>query len=159
MGEQPEPSGLTGLIPAFDARPTRRVWLVAAHGGAGCTTIRRSAMDFYADAGRALPLSVDPAEPSRIVLCAMCTGRGLESLRGLLAEWDAGRFGPTRLLGVAVTMPHARTPRQLRKGCLLVGSAAPALWRLPYIGGLDLDGFPDKYPAAYRRMTADLENL
>ena len=45
----------------------------------------------------------------------------------------------------------------LRKGALLVGSAAPALWRLPFIRGLDLDGFPETYPRAYARMLKDLE--
>lgn len=148
---------LTGLLPAFGAKPTDRVWLVAAHGGAGCTTIRHSAPDRYADAGRALPISMDSARPSRIVLCAMCTGRGLEALRGLLGEWHHGGFGSSRLCGVAVTMPTPRTPTPLRKGCLLVGSAAPALWRLPYIKGLDLDGFPQVYPRAYRHMLNDLE--
>jgi len=149
---------LTRLIPSFAARPTGRVWLVAAHGGAGCTTIRMSAKDSYADAGRALPVSTDPAEPSRIVLCSMCTGRGLESLRALLADWNAGLFGRTVLMGVAVTMPTSRTPRALRRGTLLVGSAAPSLWRLPYVRGLDLAGFPDRYPRAYARMLRDLSD-
>ena len=84
-------------------------------------------------------------------------GRGLEALRALLADWNAGLFGQTILMGVAVTMPLPKTPRELRKGALLVGSAAPALWRLPFIRGLDLDGFPETYPRAYARMLADLE--
>ena len=130
----PRPA-LTQLVHPFAARPTAdRVWLVAAHGGAGCTTIRMSARDRYADAGR-----------------------GLEALRALLADWNAGLFGQTILMGVAVTMPLPKTPRELRKGALLVGSAAPALWRLPFIRGLDLDGFPEAYPRAYARMLADLE--
>ncbi len=33
---------LTTLIPSFAAPVTDRVWLVGAHGGAGCTTIRHS---------------------------------------------------------------------------------------------------------------------
>lgn len=153
----PRPA-LTQLVPPFAARPTAdRVWLVAAHGGAGCTTIRMSARDRYADAGRGLPVSADPRVPSRVVLCAMCTGRGLEALRALLADWNAGLFGQTILMGVAVTMPLPKTPRELRKGALLVGSDAPALWRLPFIRGLDLDGFPETYPRAYARMLADLE--
>lgn len=123
-------------IPAFVAHPrSDLIWLVGAHGGAGCSTILMSAKDRYADAGRALPVSADPRVPARIVLCAMCTGRGLESLRGLLADWNAGLFGTTVLMGVAVTMPSPKTPRELRRGALLVGSAAPALWRLPFIRG------------------------
>lgn len=102
------------------------------------------------------PVSRDPAQPSRIVLCAMCTGRGLEAARALLDAWRRGLFGQTQLLGLAVTMPARRTPRELRRAYLLVGSAAPALWRLPWIGGLDLDGFPDCYPSAYHRILKDL---
>ena len=69
---------------------------------------------------------------------------------------DAGLFGPTVLCGVAVTMPTANTPRALRRGVLLVGSVAPYLWRLPHIRGLDLDGFPERYPRAYARMAGEL---
>ena len=81
-----KPSGqVDGLaespLPIFKAPATNRVWLVAAHGGAGCTTILRSSPASYANAGRTLPVSRDPAQPSRIVLCAMCTGRGLEAAR------------------------------------------------------------------------------
>ncbi len=145
-------------IPSFVAHPTSDlIWLVGAHGGAGCSTILMSAKDRYADAGRALPVSADPHVPARIVLCAMCTGRGLESLRGLLADWNAGLFGTTVLMGVAVTMPSPKTPRELRRGALLVGSAAPALWRLPFIRGLDLDGFPESYPRAYAKMLKELD--
>ena len=66
---------LTTLIPSFAAPVTDRVWLVGAHGGAGCTTIRHSDPERFADAGRALPVSQDPSMPSRIILCAMGTGR------------------------------------------------------------------------------------
>jgi hypothetical protein len=57
---------------------------------------------------------------------------------------------------VAVTAPCRRTPRALRRGTDLIGSAAPALWRLPWISGLELDAFPDAWPAAYRRMREDV---
>ena len=107
-----------------------------------------------ARAGRPL-LPSFPADPARavcVVLCARGTGRGLQSLRELLAWWQAGGMGATRLLGVAVTAPCRRTPHAMRRGADLVGSAAPALWRLPWIAGLELDAFPDAWPAAYRRM-------
>lgn len=65
---------LTTLIPSFAAPVTDRVWLVGAHGGAGCTTIRHSDPERFADAGRALPVSQDPSMPSRIILCAMARG-------------------------------------------------------------------------------------
>ena len=70
---------LTTLIPSFAAPVTDRVWLVGAHGGAGCTTIRHS---------------------------------------------DAVR-----------------------------------VWRLPHIKGLELDGFPRRYPAAYSRLVKDVDAM
>ena len=72
---------LTTLIPSFAAPVTDRVWLVGAHGGAGCTTIRHSDPERFADAGRALPVSQDPSMPSRIILCAMGTGSGRKGSR------------------------------------------------------------------------------
>ena len=40
--------------------------------------------------------------PSRIILCAMGTGRGLESLRALLADQSAGLFGASMTAVLAV---------------------------------------------------------
>lgn len=156
-GMVPRPS--TRLLPVFDAPATDRVWLVAAHGGAGCGTVYRSASTLYADAGRALPFCADPERPPRIVLCAMGSCQGLESLRALLVEWDAGVLAPCVVLGVAVTACMARPPRGLRRGCRQVGAAAPRLWRLPYVPSIPVEGCPSSWPAAYRSMAADLEGL
>lgn len=150
---------VTRLLPVFDAPATDRVWLVAAHGGAGCSTIYRSAPALYADAGRALPYVADPMRPPRVVLCATGSCQGLDALRALLAEWDAGMLAPCVLLGVAVTACMARPPRLLRRGCLQVGSAAPRLWRLPYLASVPVEGWPDRWPAAYGRMADVLEGM
>ncbi|MCI1832658.1 MAG: hypothetical protein LKI88_03770 [Bifidobacterium sp.] len=141
-------------LPKFEAPATDRVWLVAAHGGAGCTTIYRSDPQYWADAGRALPLSADRARPSSIVLCAMGTSRGLESLRELLNEANDGLFAPTVLLGVAVSMPMRRPPLVLERSRRLICSIAPMSLRLPWIKGLMVDGFPERYPHAYARLCA-----
>ena len=122
---------LTTLIPSFAAPVTDRVWLVGAHGGAGCTTIRHSDPERFADAGRALPVSQDPSMPSRIILCAMGTGRGLESLRALLADQSAGLFGASILLGAAITDPVPRVPRP-----------PSACGGCPISKGLSSTGFP-----------------
>lgn len=120
----PARAGARMLLPCFPADPGR-VWLVGAHGGAACTTVYMSDRSLYADAGRALPVSMDPSRPAHVVLCARGTGRGLQALRELLAWWHAGGMGATRLLGVAVTAPCRRTPRALRRGTDLIGSARP----------------------------------
>ncbi len=149
---------LTTLIPSFEAPVTVRVWRVGAHGGAGCTTIRHSDPERFADAGRALPVSQDPSMPSRIILCAMGTGRGLESLRALLADQSAGLFGASILLGAAITDPVPRMPRPLVAARIQLSSAV-RVWRLPHIKGLELDGFPRRYPAAYSRLVKDVDAM
>ncbi len=148
---------LTTLIPSFAAPVTDRVWLVGAHSGAGCTTIRHSDPDRFADAGRALPVS-QVSMPSRIILCAMGTGRGLESLRALLADQSAGLFGASILLGAAVADPVPRMPQAFG------GGAHPTVIRRPRVGGchikgLELDGFPRRYPAAYSRLVKDVNAM
>ena len=134
------------------------MWLVGAHGGAGCTTIRHSDPERFADAGRALPVSPDPSMPSRVILCAMGTGRGLESLRALLADQSAGLFGASILLGAAITDPVPRVPRPLVAARIQLSSAV-RVWRLPHIKGLELDGFPRRYPAAYSRLVRDVDAM
>lgn len=120
---------LTTLIPSFAAPVTDRVWLVGAHGGAGCTTIRHSDPDRFADAGRAL-----------------------------LADQSAGLFGASILLGAAITDPVPRMPRPLVAARIQLSSAV-RVWRLPHIKGLELDGFPRRYPAAYSRLVKDVDAM
>lgn len=100
----------------------------------------------------------DAAMPSRIILCAMGTGRGLESLRALLADQSAGLFGASILLGAAITDPVPRMPRPLVAARIQLSSAV-RVWRLPHIKGLELDGFPRRYPAAYSRLVKDVDAM
>ena len=92
------------------------------------------------------------------ILCAMGTGRGLESLRALLADQSAGLFGASILLGAAITDPVPRMPRPLVAARIQLSSAV-RVWRLPHIKGLELDGFPRRYPAAYSRLVKDVDAM
>lgn len=60
-------------------RPRIACGLVAAHGGAGCTTILRSSPASYANAGRRCPSAVTPHNPA-VSCCARCA-RGAGSKR------------------------------------------------------------------------------
>ena len=90
--------------------------------------------------------------------CALGTGRGLESLRALLADQSAGLFGASILLGAAITDPVPRMPRPLVAARIQLSSAV-RVWRLPHIKGLELDGFPRRYPAAYSRLVKDVDAM
>lgn len=154
-----EPS--SALLPVFEAPATDRIWLVAAHGGSGCSTIYASSPDQYADAGRALPVSTDPAHPSRILICSMCTSPGLESMRSLVREWRDGGFGPSMLMGLVVTGCRRITPRVLVRSRRLVCSAVDRRhsFSLPFIPDMDIDGVPDRFPNAYSHMSKALLSL
>lgn len=145
---------MSDLLPVFEAPETRRVWLVAAHGGAGCSTIYESDPRFYADAGRALPHC--STSPSRVVVCAMGTVRGLEAAQGLLREARDGGWGSTLLAGLVVTVPVAKEPKVLSDARKLVMSAAPRAWTLPFIPGLAVEGVPQKFPRAYTKLVREL---
>ena len=149
---------LTTLIPSFAAPVTDRVWLVGAHGGAGCTTIRHS--DPRPVRRRRPRAAGEPGSLHAVAhhLCAMGTGRGLESLRALLADQSAGLFGASILLGAAITDPVPRMPRPLVAARIQLSSAV-RVWRLPHIKGLELDGFPRRYPAAYSRLVKDVDAM
>ena len=148
---------LTTLIPSFAAPVTDRVWLVGAHGGAGCTTIRHSDPERFADAGRALPVSQDPSMPSRIILCAMGTGSA--------ASNRCARCSPTSRPDCSAHRScwarPSPTPCPVCRGLLVAAriqlSSAVRVWRLPHIKGLELDGFPRRYPAAYSRLVKDVD--
>lgn len=157
----PDTERYSALLPVFEAPATDRIWLVAAHGGAGCSTIFASSPDQYADAGRALPVSGDPMKPSRIVLCSMCTSSGLESLQGLVREWREGLFGSTELMGLAVTSCRRRTPRILVRSRRLVCSVTDRhhSFVLPFIENTDIDGRPERFPRAYSHMSKTLSSI
>ena len=149
---------LTTLIPSFAAPVTDRVWLGGAPGGGRGTPMRASDPERFADAGRALPVSQDPSMPSRIILCAMGTGRGLESLRALLADQSAGLFGASILLGAAITDPVPRMPRPLVAARIQLSSAV-RVWRGHPIKRTQPNGFPRRYPAAYSRLVKDVDAM
>lgn len=141
---------VSNRLPVVRVPDSSRVWLVGAHGGAGVSTIRASSPQLFADAGRAIPTA--PAG-TRLVVCAMATGRGLVAARDLLRQIADGAYGEgVKAVGLACTCPYAKTPKELREAALLVGSSVPVYVRLPFIAGLDVLGFPDSYPKAYARL-------
>lgn len=140
----------------FDAPATGRVWLVGAHGGSGCTTIYESAPDWFADAGRRLPVNPDVAP--QVIVCAMSTARGLAAVQGLLREQAFGRWGNCRLLAVALTSPVRRLPERVVESRQLVCSVSPACFLLPYLDLVEV-GFPKRWPKAYRQMRQAVERM
>ena len=105
------------------------VWLVAAHGGAGVSTIA-GLMRRAGDAGVAWPIA-GAGEHARVVLVARESFTGLTAARTALTEWVGGHV-PVRLEGLLlVAAQPGGPPKELRELAELVASQANgAVWRL-----------------------------
>lgn len=105
------------------------VWLVAAHGGAGVSTIV-GLMHRVGDAGGAWPIAGE-GKDARVVLVARESWTGLGAARRALTEWVGGRV-PVHLEGLLlVAAQPGAPPKELRELAELVCSQANgAVWRL-----------------------------
>lgn len=105
------------------------MWLTAAHGGAGCSTLAELSVG-WRDAGRAWPLSPQPDRPARVLLCARTSYTGLRAAQAALTDWASGRV-PVTLEGlVLAAAAPGRPPKQLRPLLELVKGAAGRVWEL-----------------------------
>lgn len=109
------------------------MWLLAAHGRSGAGTLAH----IWAPAGdsqRGWPA----ADRHRGVVVVSRTDRdALDAAHDLLLQSSAGLTGGCTLLGLAL-VPDAPgpLPKTLRRRADVVASAAPAVWRIPYIDDL-----------------------
>ncbi|WP_445262903.1 DUF6668 family protein [Pseudokineococcus sp. 1T1Z-3] len=109
---------------------------VAAHGGAGVTTLSRAA-GVGLDRGRSWP-----SEPTSVLLVARTHGHGLAAARQGLrqAEQDVVRGL------VLVADAPGRLPRPLRQQVRVLSGAVPHLWEVPWFAPWRLDSstLPDR---------------
>ena len=98
----------------------------------------------------------DTRRPSvpRLVLVPAALGIALFALPviGLVSR------APWSDLASLITDPAPRMPRPLVAARIQLSSAV-RVWRLPHIKGLELDGFPRRYPAAYSRLVKDVDAM
>lgn len=109
------------------------MWLLAAHGRSGAGTLAQ----IWAPAGDARR-GWPAADRHRGVAVVCRTDRdGLDAAHDLLLQAAAGLTGGCTLLGL-VLVPDAPgpLPKTLRRRADVVASAAPAVWRVPYIPDL-----------------------
>ncbi|OZC83491.1 hypothetical protein CH282_15755 [Rhodococcus sp. 06-418-1B] len=109
------------------------MWLLAAHGRSGAGTLAR----IWAPAGDARR-GWPAADRHRYVAVVSRTDRdGLDAAHDLLLQSAAGLTGGCTLLGL-VLVPDAPgpLPKTLRRRADVVASAAPAVWRIPYVEDL-----------------------
>lgn len=129
----------TGVeVPSLDQRLPQRhhadasgVWMLGVHGGAGETTLAR--VLGTREAGRAWPISEDPATQSSVVLVARTHAAGIEAVRNALGEVASGAMRSVRVLGVVLVRDAPNLPKQLRDEARIVAGAAAHTWWVPWI--------------------------
>jgi hypothetical protein len=137
--------------------PVPGVVLLAAHGGAGVSSLLR--------AGLAATGAVDgqrrwPAA-GRVRLVARTSTAGLERVRDL-ARQDASRPGHADLVGlVLVADAPGRLPARIAALADLVSGAFPRCWQLPWLAEWRLAAATEPLPVhpQVARLSADLHTL
>lgn len=117
-----------------DARGDHRpplVWLLAAHGGAGTTTLEHLLAP-AADCYRRWPAPVGQESPYVLVV-ARETVTGLAAADALLRQHHAGLAGASVVVGlVTVAARPGRIPAQIRRDRELYSGLVEHLWRIEW---------------------------
>lgn len=123
--------------PISTTAPRPAFWLLGAHGGAGVSTLSRT----WAPAGDAQRGWPAQDRYRGVVIVARTHRQGLHAAHALLLQAAAGLTGDCTLLGLVTVADHeGKLPATLRRQLDVVESAAPNVWRVPFL-------------AAYRLLT------
>ncbi|MBO0882731.1 MAG: hypothetical protein J2P17_20835 [Mycobacterium sp.] len=107
------------------------VWLLAAGGGVGVSTLAQ-VLAPAADAGARWPGGFGKESPF-VVLVARETITGLTRAHDALRQHHAGLAGSSEVLGLlTVAARPGRLPAEIRRYRELVASLTPRLWHLPW---------------------------
>lgn len=150
-------------------RPGPAVWLYAAHGGAGVSTLEHY-LPFTADSDKNWPCGTDVENESPfVVVVARETSDGLRDAHRLIMEHRDNRY-PSRLLGL-ITIAYSPTlTKGVRQYRDVVGapSSVPAHWSIGwhhFLPGAErralpqwhpLDGIPDRPARGAAAVPADV---
>lgn len=144
------PGGLRTAPCAGDGR----LWVVAAHGGAGATTVAR-----LLDAGDAG--QVWPAPRSGAVSAVVVARHHLSGLRAAQAaaiQWASGVIPGVRLVGlVLVADSPVKQPKELADFQRLVMGAFPAVWHVEYVPAWRVnDPWESSVPRSYNKVLSQV---
>lgn len=144
------PGGLRTAPCAGDGR----LWVVAAHGGAGATTVAH-----LLDAGDAG--QVWPAPRSGAVSAVVVARHHLSGLRAAQAaaiQWASGVIPGVHLVGlVLVADSPVKQPKELADFQRLVMGAFPAVWHVEYVSAWRVnDPWESSIPRAYNKVLSQV---
>lgn len=148
-GQVAAPSAPGGLRTA-PCQGGGRLWVVAAHGGAGATTVAR-----LLDAGDAG--QVWPAPRSGAVAAVVVARHHLSGLRAAQAaaiQWASGVIPGVHLVGlVLVADSPVKQPKELADFQRLVMGAFPAVWHVEYVPAWRVnDPWDTQVPRSYKKV-------
>jgi len=108
------------------------------------------------------PVSTPGAHPTRVVVTARTTARGLSAAKNVARQWAAGLVPATELLGlVLVADAPGRLPKPLRDLVKLVAGGYPRTWHVPWVESWRVGEQPtvDAGPREVRHLVDDLRTL
>ena len=106
------------------------VWLLAAHGGAGVSTLVQQ-LALMGDCARQWPSGRFDDESPFVIVVAKETVEGLSAAHYLLRQHACGLAGGSRLVGlVTVAVSDRRPVKEISRLLEVVQSLAPAHWKV-----------------------------
>ena len=127
------------LVPADTGQMAPAVWLVAAHGGAGVTSLSH-VWEPMGDAGQQWPAADE--HPWCVVVCRS-TKTGLEKAHQAVLQAWADRTGGCEVLGVVVVADApGKLPKSLARKIAVIEEIVE-IWHVPYLAELRLNEAED----------------
>lgn len=154
-------------VPAPDAadqlptrHPTRSaaLYVLAAHGGAGASTIASLWNDWA-------PIEAWPAactDMARVVVVARTNARGLCAAKNAARQWASGLVAEVQVVGLALLADApGRLPAELRALAKVVAGGYPRTWTIPWMPDWRLGEAPSlgRSPREVHRLVNDLKTL
>lgn len=110
------------------------LWVVGAHGGAGESTIAELDGDWIAAAHAWPGAAPSDASPSRVIVVARTSARGLLAAKAVAKQWATGLVRGVEVLGlVLIADAPGHLPKALRDLKKIVGGGYPRTWQVPWI--------------------------
>lgn len=152
---------LVDQLPVLDQPRPAELWWVGAHGGSGESTLA-ALVPGWACAGHAWPNVQTQEGPTRVVLTARSSARGLLAAQHAATQWAAGMVPDVDVLGlVVVADAPGRLPRPLRDLAHVVGGGVAHTWHVPWVESWRLGEpvEPAGAPPAVGRLIDELTTL
>ncbi|NTW42673.1 MAG: hypothetical protein HGA44_22870, partial [Cellulomonadaceae bacterium] len=132
--------------------PVGRLYAIAAHGGAGTSTLVAFVPGLFELLGQ-------PGPGDRVLVIARTSAAGLQAARRSLRH-AALRDGADVLGLVLVADAPGRLPRPLRDLADLASGGAPRTWRAPWVEALRLEPEPPtQAPRELQHLVGDLTHM